>query len=71
MLSNKEMSMYNARGKRIRVICKDGSIVEGMCDYFTQPLDNDPEIAEISVRSGTETLISITEPEVEKIEYLS
>lgn len=38
--------MYNAQGKSIKVICKDGDIVEGYCDFYTQPLDNEPEVAD-------------------------
>lgn len=70
MLSEKELIMYYARGKNIRVTYKDGMIVEGYCEMFTQPLDNEPEVAEISIRKGTMLLIGITEPEIEKIEYL-
>lgn len=70
MLSGKELEMYHAFGKDVRVICKDGTVVVGHCTGFVQPLDNEPEVAEISVLRGTMNLVGITEPEIEKIEYL-
>ncbi len=70
MLNEKELTMYYARGKNVKVTCKDGTIVEGYCEMFTQPLDNEPEVAEISIRKGAMYLVGITEPEIEKIEYL-
>lgn len=70
MLTEKELRMYHSRGKKVRVICKDGTIVEGHCEMFTPPLDNDPEVAEISVLRGTMNLVGIIEPEIEEIEYL-
>lgn len=70
MLTEKELEMYYARGKKVRVICKDGSVVEGYCEMFTQPLDNDPEVAEIGILRGTMNHVGITEPEIDKIEYL-
>lgn len=70
MLSEKELIMYRAFGKDVRVTCKDGTVVEGHCTDFIQPLDNEPEMAEIGVLRGTMNLVGITEPEIEKIEYL-
>lgn len=70
MLTEKELRMYHSRGKKVRVICKDGTIVEGHCEMFTSPLDNDPEVAEISVLRGTMNFVGIIEPEIEEIEYL-
>lgn len=70
MLSEKELIMYHAFGKDVRVTCKDGTVVEGHCTDFIQPLDNEPEVAEIGVLRGTMNLVGITEPEIEKIEYL-
>lgn len=71
MLTEKERAMYDTQGKNIRVTCKNGVVVEGVCEFFTQPLDNEPEIAEICIRRGTRGLTGITEPEIEKIEYLN
>lgn len=73
MLTEKELIMYHAKGEKIRVKYNDGTTVEGYCEVFTQPLDNDPEIASICVTRGFDkkaALIEITEPEIETIDYL-
>jgi len=36
-------------GKRVRVVANDDQVIEGKCTDYTQPLDNDPEIASIGV----------------------
>lgn len=63
--------MYDAQGKSIRVIYTDGEIIEGYCDFFTQPIDNEPEVAEITLRKGTGGFVGITEDEIKEIEYLN
>lgn len=71
--SEMTMTMARVAGKKIKVTLKDGDIIQGYCCDFTQPLDNDPEIAELGIRRGSEPgggIIAITEPEVEKIEIL-
>ena len=70
MLTERELRMYHSRGKRVRVICTDGVIVEGYCEMFISPLDNNSEVAEISISRGTMNLVGITEPEIDEIEYL-
>lgn len=70
-MTNLQKNMYDAQGKHIKVICKDGDVVEGYCDFYTQPIDNEPEIAEISLRQGTGRFIGITEDEIKEIEYLN
>lgn len=73
MLTEKELMMYRARKKKVKVICKNGVTCEGYCEIFTQPLDNDPEVASICVTRGFNReaeLVEITEPEIEKIEYV-
>ena len=37
---------------------------------FISPLDNNSEVAEISISRGTMNLVGITEPEIDEIEYL-
>lgn len=69
-ITEKEMMMYHAFGKNVKVICKNGQVIEGHCECYTQPLDNEPEVAEISIRRGLIGLVGITEPEIETIEYL-
>lgn len=36
-------------GKKLRVVCKDKRVFVGRCSDFTQALDNEPEIEEISI----------------------
>lgn len=43
-----EIELETYLGKKIRVKCIDGDIVEGMCEIFTPALDNEPEVAEIA-----------------------
>ncbi|CUN17441.1 Uncharacterised protein [Blautia hydrogenotrophica] len=70
MLNEMEMKMHQAFGKDVRVTCKDGTVIEGHCTDFIQAIDNEPEVTEIGVLRGTMNLVGITEPEIEKIEYL-
>lgn len=71
MLSEKELEMYHAVGKNIRVTCKDGQVIEGHCWHFVPAIDNEPEVTEIGIRQGekSRSFIGITEPEIEKIEF--
>lgn len=67
------MAMARAAGKNIKVTLKDGNVIQGYCSDFTQPLDNEPEVAEIGIRRSAEPgsgIIAITEPEIEKIEVM-
>lgn len=70
MLSEKERMMYDALGKNVKVTCKNGQVIEGHCSDFISAIDNEPEVTEIGVLRGTMNLVGITEPEIEKIEYL-
>ena len=69
-MTEKELSTY--RGKTIRVKCKDGDVVEGFCCVFTKALDNEPEVAEISLETEKYPtgLIGITLPEISSIEVM-
>lgn len=63
--------MMETSGKKIRVICKDGKAFEGINENFTQPLDNEPELAAICIqKKGCSSLTELTEPEIEKIEVI-
>ena len=70
MLTEKELKMYDALGKNIKVTCKNGAVIEGHCTDFIPAIDNEPEVSEIGVLRGTMNLVGITEPEIEEIEYL-
>lgn len=65
-----EMMMETSE-KKVRVTCKDGKIFEGINKYFTQPLDNEPEVASICIQEeGYSYLTELTEPEIKKIEVI-
>lgn len=70
MLSERERMMYDALGKNVKVICKNGRVIEGHCSDFIPAIDNEPEVTEIGILRGTMNLVGITEPEIDKIEYL-
>lgn len=71
MLNEKELKMYHAFGKDVKVTCKDGKVIEGHCGQFVPVIDNEPEVTEIGIFQGEKSLIGVTEPEIEKIEYLN
>lgn len=63
--------MFETCWKKVRVTCTDGMILEGQNEGYTQPLDNEPEVAAICIKQeGRSGLIEITEPEIEKIEII-
>ena len=62
------MKLWEYVGKNIKVL-SDGQIVEGYCDGYTQALDNDTEIASISIEKE-EYSIEIYENEIESIEIM-
>ena len=68
------MNLWEYVGKNIKVICNDGQIIKGKCDEYTQALDNEPEIASISIASISIARIGygieIYENEIESIEVI-
>ena len=69
-MTENELALY--LGKKVRVICTDGDVVEGFCDILTRAVDNEPEVAEISLKPEDykNGLIAIPLPEIEKIEIV-
>lgn len=67
----KEVEMCKLQGKNIKVVCNDDKEFIGYCDIFTQALDNEPEIASISInipnRSG---YTEIFQNEIKSIDIL-
>lgn len=59
-------------GKRVRVIFKDGGTpIVGKCIGYTRAIDNDPEIAEIDVNTGTQGAhYGLMESEIADVEEL-
>lgn len=78
MLSGKELEMYTAQQKNIKVICKNKEVLSGYCSEFSCAYDNDEEGASITLENGVrdktgESLYPLTEifeKEIEKIEYV-
>lgn len=70
LISEEKLETY--LGKRIRVMCTDGESIEGMCELFTPAYDNEPEIAEISLKTKcyANGFICITSPEIKSIEVI-
>lgn len=69
-MSEEKLETY--LGKEIRVMCKDGESIDGMCELFTPSLDNEPEVAEIGLKTKhyKSGLTCITLPEIENIEVI-
>lgn len=73
-----EQMLYEAEGKRIKVVLKDGDILEGYCNEFSSSYDNDFEGASITlknpiIKSSGEKLYPLTEimeQEIKEIEIL-
>ncbi len=63
---NKEMR--ESFGKRVRITCVDGEVLEGECKYFTPALDNEDGRESIVVISGGN--IEVFENEIAKIEII-
>lgn len=70
-MTDMQKKMYSARGKNVKIVCVDGEKIEGYCIDYIQPIDNEPEVAEIAIKKGERGLIGITEPEIKEIEYLN
>ena len=80
MLEGKELEMYNAQGKIVRITCKDGDVLEGYCSEFSTAYDNDePEEASITLERGKRVktgkalypLTEVFESKIERIEHLN
>ena len=71
-----EKIMYDSVGKNVRVICKNGSLLEGRCEEFSEAYDNDPEEASITLNRPSKDgktlpwLTEVLKNEIEKISVL-
>ncbi|ABE99468.1 TPA: hypothetical protein KN209_003161 [Clostridioides difficile] len=64
------MKLWEYVGKNVQITCVDKQIIRGKCDGYTQALDNEPEIASISIaRDGYG--IEVYENEIESIENIN
>jgi len=68
-MTEKQLSEFES--KNIKILFNDGEIVEGNCFYFTKALDNDPEVASISVETNDRRVIEVSQDEIKSIEVLS
>ena len=79
MLEGKELKMYHAEHKNIKIKCKNGDILEGYCSEFSSAYDNDPEEASITLKNGKSVTSNkalyphteVFESEIVEIEYLN
>lgn len=77
MLSGKELEMYTAQQKNIKVICKNKEVLSGYCSEFSCAYDNGEEGASITLKNGVRNkngerlypLTEVFEKEIETIEY--
>lgn len=68
-MTDMQKKMYEACGQDVELILVGGyKPLIGKCINYTQPLDNDPEVASIDIRvPGRTSLYEITEDEIESI----
>ena len=68
------MSLKKYVGKKIKVICNEGEIIEGKCTGYTQDIDNVPEITSIDIENEetikNNILYEIYENEIISIEII-
>ncbi|RKD22447.1 hypothetical protein SAMN02745883_00700 [Caminicella sporogenes DSM 14501] len=63
------MKLWEYVGKKIKVTCIEGETIQGKCNGYTQELDNEPEIASITIDAG-DIDYEIYENEIAKIEIV-
>ena len=64
------MKLWEYVGKSLKVVCIDNQVIKGKCDGYTQALDNEPEIASISIERTKDYGIEIYENEIRSIEVI-
>jgi hypothetical protein len=66
------MNLREYVGKRIRLTDIDDQVFEGDCTDYTQPLDNDPEIASIGIvtEPGAGYSYELYENEIKSIDII-
>ncbi|MBU3226796.1 hypothetical protein [Clostridium algidicarnis] len=64
------MKLWEYVGKSLKVVCIDNQVIKGKCDGYTQALDNEPEIASISIERTKDYGIEIYENEIKSIEVI-
>lgn len=75
MLEGEELKMYEAVGKKVKIIMKDGSKLVGKCTEFSSAYDNDPDEASVTLdrplKDGKKLpwLVEVMSNEIEELEY--
>lgn len=69
-MTEQKLSTY--LGKNIIVTCTDDQIIKGVCEIFTRAIDNEPTVAEISLKVAycPNGHICISLPEISSIEVI-
>ncbi len=77
MLKGMERQMYDARGHVVNIVTRSGDVFSGKCTEFTSHLDNEPEVASITLKNPNKNgkpfvggLIEFEEPEIKEIKRL-
>lgn len=65
-----ELEMAKSAGKNIRIILKNKKTINGFCRGFTQAIDNEPEIASVTIENTKGQLHGYLQSEIESIEVL-
>lgn len=65
-----ERELWQYFGKKIRVTCINGKVIEGVAEYFTKAVDNDPEVASIGIPYSDNGVYDITADEIKSIEII-
>lgn len=68
-MTERELFQYYKTEKKLRVLCEENIVIEGVSEAFVPALDNEPEVPSIILRTK-DGLIEITLPEIESIERL-
>lgn len=67
-ITERTKEMARCLGHKIKIKLTTGEEIQGECIGFTPPFDNEPEIADFSIkREQYSGAVCITEPEIDKI----
>lgn len=62
------INIKNGYRENVKVTCIDGNVIKGFYSIYTQALDNDSDIASITIENSNGSLIEIYENEIKEIE---
>lgn len=64
-----EQELFEYEDKTVRVQCASGNIVKGYCDCVVRAIDNEPEEAEIDIKTPI-GYVAIMQSEIVSIEIV-